>query len=158
MAGDSLQVFAPPPRRRPPPTAEFVNAFDACPVLATPSCERDVERACVHAGLSWASAAAPHKVLQKAALAKESQIRNIRREKSILLNITHPYIVRLHAVFQTEGRLFLLFDFLSGGSAGFESDRARFYIAEVSLAVSHLHSHSIVHRDLKAENLPEACV
>eukprot|EP00754_Rhynchopus_humris_P024180 Rhum_TRINITY_DN14870_c27_g1::Rhum_TRINITY_DN14870_c27_g1_i1::g.126348::m.126348/K13304/SGK3; serum/glucocorticoid-regulated kinase 3 len=104
------------------------------------------------------------KVLQKAALVKESQIRNVSREKSILLNIRHPYIVKLHAAFQTRGRLFLLFDFLSGGelfyhmtqSSGrgsFPEARARFYIAEVSLAVHHLHEHNILHRDLKAENL-----
>eukprot|EP00755_Sulcionema_specki_P013723 Sspe_Gene.54754::Locus_30183_Transcript_1_1_Confidence_1.000_Length_2767::g.54754::m.54754/K13302/SGK1; serum/glucocorticoid-regulated kinase 1 len=103
------------------------------------------------------------KVLQKAALMKESQITNIRREKSILLNISHPYIVKLHTAFQTHGRLFLLFDFLSGGelfhhvqnkSNGYlEEDHAKFYICEVALAISHLHSHNIIHRDLKAENL-----
>eukprot|EP00755_Sulcionema_specki_P025654 Sspe_Gene.15774::Locus_5498_Transcript_1_1_Confidence_1.000_Length_2469::g.15774::m.15774/K13302/SGK1; serum/glucocorticoid-regulated kinase 1 len=102
------------------------------------------------------------KVLQKAALVKESQIKNIRREKSILLNITHPYIVKLHAAFQTRGRLFLLFDFLSGGELFyhmtqgeryFPEMRARFYIAEVSLAIAHLHANQILHRDLKAENL-----
>eukprot|EP01061_Rhynchopus_euleeides_P024840 TRINITY_DN40002_c0_g1_i1.p1 TRINITY_DN40002_c0_g1~~TRINITY_DN40002_c0_g1_i1.p1 ORF type:complete len:778 (+),score=199.73 TRINITY_DN40002_c0_g1_i1:124-2457(+) len=103
------------------------------------------------------------KVLQKAALLKESQIRNVSREKSILLNIRHPYIVKLHAAFQTRGRLFLLFDFLSGGelfvhmtrsaSRHFDERRAQFYIAEVMLAIDHLHRHDIVHRDLKAENL-----
>ena len=103
------------------------------------------------------------KVLQKAALVKESQIRNVSREKSLLLNIRHPYIVKLHAAFQTRGRLFLLFDFLSGGElflhmtkcpkGHFSEVRAQFYIAEVSLAIQHLHSNNIVHRDLKAENL-----
>eukprot|EP01059_Diplonema_ambulator_P032805 TRINITY_DN6612_c0_g1_i2.p1 TRINITY_DN6612_c0_g1~~TRINITY_DN6612_c0_g1_i2.p1 ORF type:complete len:776 (+),score=174.38 TRINITY_DN6612_c0_g1_i2:206-2329(+) len=103
------------------------------------------------------------KVLQKAALIKESQIKNVTREKSLLLNIRHPYIVKLHAAFQTHGRLFLLFDFLSGGElfyhmtmspkGYFSEGRAQFYIAEVALAIHHLHSHSILHRDLKAENL-----
>ena len=101
------------------------------------------------------------KILQKAALQKESHIKNVTREKSLLLNIKHPYIVKLHAAFQTRGRLFLLFDFLSGGELFYHlqngepcgEDRARFYIAEVALAVHHLHTHSILHRDLKAENL-----
>eukprot|EP00756_Hemistasia_phaeocysticola_P063062 Hpha_TRINITY_DN6536_c0_g1::TRINITY_DN6536_c0_g1_i1::g.46011::m.46011 len=102
------------------------------------------------------------KVLQKAALVRESDQRNVRREKSILLNIHHPFIVKLHAVFQTTGRLFLLFTFLSGGEiffhlsksqGGFPELRARFYIAEIALAVGHLHDLKIVHRDLKAQNL-----
>ena len=103
------------------------------------------------------------KILQKGALLKESQITNVRREKSILLNICHPFIVKLHAAFQTKGRLFLLFDFLSGGelfhhvqkrSGGhLPESAALFYLAEVSLAISHLHKMQIIHRDLKAENL-----
>eukprot|EP01061_Rhynchopus_euleeides_P047033 TRINITY_DN9223_c0_g1_i1.p1 TRINITY_DN9223_c0_g1~~TRINITY_DN9223_c0_g1_i1.p1 ORF type:complete len:810 (+),score=241.63 TRINITY_DN9223_c0_g1_i1:396-2825(+) len=103
------------------------------------------------------------KILQKAALVRESQITNIRREKSILLNIKHPFIVKLHAAFQTRGRLFLLFDFLTGGElfhhvqscpgGHLKEDEARFYYAEVALAIAHLHENNIIHRDLKAENL-----
>ena len=103
------------------------------------------------------------KILQKAALVRESQITNIRREKSILLNIHHPFIVKLHAAFQTKGRLFLLFDFLTGGElfrhvqscpgGHLREDDARFYYAEVALAIAHLHENNILHRDLKAENL-----
>eukprot|EP01059_Diplonema_ambulator_P033606 TRINITY_DN711_c0_g1_i2.p1 TRINITY_DN711_c0_g1~~TRINITY_DN711_c0_g1_i2.p1 ORF type:complete len:815 (+),score=225.68 TRINITY_DN711_c0_g1_i2:37-2445(+) len=103
------------------------------------------------------------KILQKAALLKESQITNIRREKTILLNISHPFIVKLHAAFQTRGRLFLLFDFLTGGElfhyvqscpgSHLKENDAKFYAAEVALAVGHLHSLNIIHRDLKAENL-----
>eukprot|EP01065_Artemidia_motanka_P043182 TRINITY_DN594_c5_g1_i1.p1 TRINITY_DN594_c5_g1~~TRINITY_DN594_c5_g1_i1.p1 ORF type:complete len:883 (+),score=228.67 TRINITY_DN594_c5_g1_i1:96-2651(+) len=104
------------------------------------------------------------KVLQKAAISKDTQLKNIKREKNILLETSHPYIVKLHAVFQTQGRLFLLFDFLSGGELfyhmtrpadgqAFSEPRAMLYIAEVSLAIAHLHKHDIIHRDLKAENL-----
>ena len=103
------------------------------------------------------------KILQKAALVRESQITNIRREKSILLNIHHPFIVKLHAAFQTRGRLFLLFDFLTGGElfhhvqscpgGHLKEEDAVFYYAEVALAVAHLHENNILHRDLKAENL-----
>ena len=104
------------------------------------------------------------KILQKAALVKEKQVGNLHREKSILMNVTHPYIVNLHAAFQTRGRLLLLFDFLSGGelwfhmtrqgkTSYFSENRARLYFAQVTLAINHLHSKNILHRDLKLENL-----
>ena len=36
---------------------------------------------------------------------------------------------------------------------GFDEHRAAFYVAEIAQAIAHLHSHGIVHRDLKLENV-----
>ena len=36
---------------------------------------------------------------------------------------------------------------------GFDEHRAAFYVAEIAQAIAHLHSHAIVHRDLKLENV-----
>ena len=38
-------------------------------------------------------------------------------------------------------------------SGKFEEERARFYASEILLAIEYLHSHGIVYRDLKAENV-----
>lgn len=52
-------------------------------------------------------------------------------------------------------------DFVNGGelfyhlsnSGRFKEDRARFYVAEIILALSYLHEEGIVYRDLKPENI-----
>ena len=36
-------------------------------------------------------------------------------ERNILVDIEHPFIVRLHYAFQTEGKLYLILNFLKGG-------------------------------------------
>lgn len=35
----------------------------------------------------------------------------------------------------------------------FDEERAKFYLAEIILAIEHLHKFGIIHRDLKPENL-----
>lgn len=73
----------------------------------------------------------------------------------------HPFIVRLHCAFQTSSRVFLVMDYLRGGplmehlrkEALFSEEVARFYAAEMLIALQHLHSMGIVHRDLKPENV-----
>jgi serine/threonine protein kinase len=74
---------------------------------------------------------------------------------------SHPFIVRLHCAFQTASRVFLVMDYLRGGplmdymrrEALFSEEVARFYAAEMLIALQHLHSMGIVHRDLKPENV-----
>lgn len=38
-----------------------------------------------------------------------------KTERNILVDVEHPFIVRLHYAFQTEGKLYLILDFLRGG-------------------------------------------
>uniref|UniRef100_A0AC34FVF7 Protein kinase domain-containing protein n=1 Tax=Panagrolaimus sp. ES5 TaxID=591445 RepID=A0AC34FVF7_9BILA len=54
------------------------------------------------------------KVLKKATLKVRDRVRT-KTERNILAQISHPFIVKLHYAFQTEGKLYLILDFLRGG-------------------------------------------
>uniref|UniRef100_A0A4W5P2K7 non-specific serine/threonine protein kinase n=1 Tax=Hucho hucho TaxID=62062 RepID=A0A4W5P2K7_9TELE len=100
------------------------------------------------------------KVLKKATLKVRDRVRT-KMERDILVEVNHPFIVRLHYAFQTEGKLYLILDFLRGGDlftrlskeVMFTEDDVKFYLAELALALDHLHGLGIIYRDLKPENL-----
>lgn len=100
------------------------------------------------------------KVLRKATLKVRDRERT-KMERNILASINHPFIVRLHYAFQTEGKLYLVLDFLRGGDLFgrlakeimFTEEDVKFYMAELVLALDHLHSLGIIYRDLKPENI-----
>ncbi|NP_001305866.1 ribosomal protein S6 kinase alpha-2 isoform d [Homo sapiens] len=81
--------------------------------------------------------------------------------RDILAEVNHPFIVKLHYAFQTEGKLYLILDFLRGGDlftrlskeVMFTEEDVKFYLAELALALDHLHSLGIIYRDLKPENI-----
>ncbi|XP_016104692.1 ribosomal protein S6 kinase alpha-6-like [Sinocyclocheilus grahami] len=100
------------------------------------------------------------KVLKKASLKVRDRVRT-KMERDILVEVNHPFIVRLHYAFQTEGKLYLILDFLRGGDVFtrlskevmFTEEDVKFYLAELALALDHLHNLGIVYRDLKPENI-----
>ncbi|XP_078236882.1 ribosomal protein S6 kinase alpha-6 isoform X1 [Pogona vitticeps] len=100
------------------------------------------------------------KVLKKASLKVRDRVRT-KMERDILVEVNHPFIVKLHYAFQTEGKLYLILDFLRGGDVFtrlskevmFTEEDVKFYLAELALALDHLHSLGIVYRDLKPENI-----
>lgn len=101
------------------------------------------------------------KILKKEMVLKRKQYEHTLSERRILENIDHPFIVSLRFAFQSEHKLYMVFDFFNGGelyhylSEGgrFTEDRARFYAAEIVSALDYLHKRGIVYRDLKPENL-----
>ncbi|RXM33323.1 Ribosomal protein S6 kinase alpha-2 [Acipenser ruthenus] len=54
------------------------------------------------------------KALKKATLKVRDRVRS-KMERDILAEVNHPFIVKLHYAFQTEGKLYLILDFLRGG-------------------------------------------
>ncbi|CAL1689714.1 unnamed protein product [Lasius platythorax] len=100
------------------------------------------------------------KVLKKATLKVRDRVRT-KMERNILVDVEHPFIVRLHYAFQTEGKLYLILDFLRGGDlfsrlskeVMFTEEDVKFYLAELALALDHIHKLGIIYRDLKPENI-----
>ncbi|XP_035685983.1 ribosomal protein S6 kinase alpha-3-like isoform X3 [Branchiostoma floridae] len=100
------------------------------------------------------------KVLKKATLKVRDRMRT-KMERDILVDVNHPFIVKMHYAFQTEGKLYLILDFLRGGDlftrlskeVMFTEEDVKFYLAELALALDHLHSLGIIYRDLKPENI-----
>src|SRR3989338_7123511 len=84
-----------------------------------------------------------------------------KAEKQILQEINHPFIVKLFYAFQTDEKLYLVLQFLPGGElffhlkeeTKFDVERAKFYAAQIVLAIEHLHKNDIIYRDLKPENV-----
>ena len=105
------------------------------------------------------------KVLKKSAIIDERGKERVKTERDIIMQIRHPFIVTLHYSFQTDNKLFFILDFLNGGdlythittTGKFKESRARFYTAEIILALDHLHKNGIVYRDLKPQNIIIDC-
>jgi protein-serine/threonine kinase len=104
------------------------------------------------------------KVLQKKVIVQKKEIAHTVGERNILVRTAmtdSPFIVGLKFSFQTASDLYLVTDYMSGGElfwhlqkeGRFDEKRAKFYIAELILALQHLHQHDIVYRDLKPENI-----
>lgn len=91
-------------------------------------------------------------------------LRKLHTEISILKEVDHPNIIKLHEVFFGRRSVYLVTDLCRGGelfellSSGknqgfvFREDRAASLLRDMLRAVKYLHSKGIVHRDLKLEN------
>lgn len=90
-----------------------------------------------------------------------SRLTKIYREIAILREISHPNIVRLHEMVETEKQIGIILEYASGGELFdyilnhryLKDNAARRLFAQLVSGVGYLHKKGIVHRDLKLENL-----
>ncbi|KAM8829690.1 protein kinase C zeta type isoform 2-T2 [Synchiropus picturatus] len=102
------------------------------------------------------------KVVKKELVHDEEDIDWVQTEKHVFEQAsTNPFLVGLHSCFQTESRLFLVIEYVNGGDLMFHMQRqrklpeehARFYAAEICIALNFLHEKGIIYRDLKLDNV-----
>ena len=103
------------------------------------------------------------KVLKKEFIIENDEVESIRSEKRVLLIANkerHPFLINLHACFQTETRVYFVMEYISGGDLMlhiqrglFGAKRAQFYAAEVCLALKYFHENGVIYRDLKLDNI-----
>ncbi|RJE20888.1 camp-dependent protein kinase [Aspergillus sclerotialis] len=101
------------------------------------------------------------KVLKKAQVVKMKQIEHTNDERRMLNRVRHPFLITLWGTWQDSRNLYMVMDFVEGGelfsllrkSQRFPNPVAKFYAAEVTLAIEYLHAQQIIYRDLKPENL-----
>ncbi|KAF5740412.1 protein kinase PVPK-1 [Tripterygium wilfordii] len=103
------------------------------------------------------------KVMDKAALASRKKVLRAQTEREILQSLDHPFLPTLYSHFETEKSSCLVMEYCPGGDLHalrqrqygkyFPEHAARFYVAEVLLALEYLHMLGIIYRDLKPENV-----
>lgn len=92
---------------------------------------------------------------------KQAEVVAPLKERLILQEIDHPFIVHLHYSFQEDGYVYMILDLLGGGElftyienhAPLPEETGKYYAAEVATALGYLHSRNIIYRDLKPENV-----
>ena len=100
------------------------------------------------------------KKMRKEDMLNKNQLMHVRTEKEIM-TASNPWIVKLKYSFQDDYYLYLVMEFLPGGDLMnllmkkevLTEDEARFYTAEMILAVDSVHKLNCIHRDLKPDNI-----
>lgn len=101
------------------------------------------------------------KVMRKSDMINKNMISQVITERNALALSRSPFCVTLYYSLQTISSVFLVMEYMVGGDLKsllamygfFEESAARFYTAEICLALQYLHKHGIVHRDIKPDNM-----
>eukprot|EP00036_Acanthoecidae_sp_10tr_P014489 CAMPEP_0206289884 /NCGR_PEP_ID=MMETSP0106_2-20121207/2340_1 /ASSEMBLY_ACC=CAM_ASM_000206 /TAXON_ID=81532 /ORGANISM="Acanthoeca-like sp., Strain 10tr" /LENGTH=1385 /DNA_ID=CAMNT_0053720439 /DNA_START=135 /DNA_END=4292 /DNA_ORIENTATION=+ len=101
------------------------------------------------------------KKLSKCEMIKKKATAFFWEERNIMAFTESPWLVKLHFAYQDHQHLYMVMDFMAGGNLlhllqsfdVFTEEWARFYVAEIVLAIDAVHEMGFAHRDIKPDNV-----
>ncbi|OMH85448.1 3-phosphoinositide-dependent protein kinase 1 [Zancudomyces culisetae] len=101
------------------------------------------------------------KVIDKRQIVKVQMAKYIRIEQEALERLDHPLIIKLNYTIQDPLKVYFILEMVENGDlllhirreGKLNEDKARFYLAQLVLAIEYMHKNNVVHRDLKPENI-----
>ena len=101
------------------------------------------------------------KKIRKDVLKIKNQVIHVRNEQLFMSKVKSPWIVELKASFQEDDYLYLVMEYLPGGDFMnllikkdiLTEDEAKFYTAELIVAIENIHKLDCIHRDIKPDNV-----
>ncbi len=101
------------------------------------------------------------KTLRKNDVYRRNQVAHVKAERDILSEADNEWVVKLYYSFQDMEMLYFVMDYIPGGDMMnllikegiFQEDLARFYVAELVLAIESVHKMNFIHRDIKPDNI-----
>ncbi|OMJ74225.1 hypothetical protein SteCoe_26915 [Stentor coeruleus] len=101
------------------------------------------------------------KCIKKKTIMSERRLESLYNEINIMRNLNHPYIIKLHKVYENEKCIKMILDYCPFGTLysrlltrkKFDEKTAKNFSRKLLETVDFLHRNGVMHRDIKLENI-----